>query len=116
MIFEIEKSKLIKYNGGEKNVVIPFGITSIGESAFANSEIESVLIPNSVTTIEDCAFWGCESLKFVEIPDSVTEIGDSIFVCCKNLQKAKISPKLLFGLCMEHYDIFFGCRKLEIIN
>jgi len=36
-------------------------------------------IPDSVTEIGECAFYGCRSLKSVTIPDSVTEIGEGAF-------------------------------------
>ena len=38
-----------------------------------------VVIPDSVTSIGDSAFWGCSSLTSVTIPDSVTSIGDWAF-------------------------------------
>jgi len=44
-----------------------------------------VTIPNSVTSIGDRAFWGCESLTSVTIPNSVTSIGSSAFWSCDNV-------------------------------
>ena len=42
-------------------------------------------IPNSVTTIGELAFWGCESLTNINIPNSVTTIEDGAFENCENL-------------------------------
>ena len=42
-------------------------------------------IPNSVTTIERRAFWGCTGLTSITIPNSVTVIGWNAFWDCKNL-------------------------------
>ena len=42
-------------------------------------------IPDSVTSICECAFQGCKSLTSVTIPDSVTSIGDSAFASCTSL-------------------------------
>ena len=67
-------------------IVIPDGVTSIGDYAFYMlSSLTSVTIPNSVTSIGDSAFNGCSSLTSVTIPDSVTSIGGSAFSFCSRL-------------------------------
>ena len=48
---------------------------------------KSTLIPNSVTTIGESAFSGCEGLTSVTIPNSVTSIGDWAFRGCSGLTK-----------------------------
>lgn len=115
MEFKIKNNVLVEYRGNEKNVVIPFGITTLGESAFAHSEIESVIIPTSVTNIECCAFFGCKSLKNIELPESISKMGLSAFAYCKNLQNAKLPQKILFSLYNENHNAFIGCLKLNII-
>ena len=47
--------------------------------SFRNQNVESYVIPNSVTSIGDSAFWGCRSLSDIVIPSSVTSIGDCAF-------------------------------------
>lgn len=49
--------------------------------------MKKVTIPNSVTKINDDAFFLCESLKEIKIPDSVTEIGEGAFARCEFLDK-----------------------------
>ena len=44
-----------------------------------------MVIPNSVTSIGDYAFWGCSGLTSVTIPNSVTSIGDRAFHRCSRL-------------------------------
>ncbi|MCL1957474.1 MAG: leucine-rich repeat protein [Fibromonadales bacterium] len=44
-------------NSKLRSVVIPNGVTSIGELAFANAGLTSVVIPNSVTSIGEYAFY-----------------------------------------------------------
>ena len=54
------------------------------------------VIPNSVTSIGDCAFYGCTGLTELTLPDSVASIGDGAFICCSDLSKitslAEIPP------------------------
>ena len=84
--FVIENGELQKYKGQGGDVVIPEGVTSIGDCAFSGcSSLTSVVIPDGVTSIGNDAFWGCSSLTSVVIPDSVTSIGDSAFESCCSL-------------------------------
>ena len=84
--FVIENGVLKEYQGQGGDVVIPEGVTSIGDSAFSCcTSLTSVVIPDSVTSIGDSAFYGCFSLAGVVIPESVTEIGDRAFFRCEKL-------------------------------
>ena len=56
-----------------------------------DEEIKDLVIPNSVTCIERCAFWGCSGLTSVNIPSSVTSIGSSAFYGCSGLTAVHIS-------------------------
>ena len=45
-------------------------------------EITNLVIPNSVTNITNCAFYGCSGLTSVTLPNSVTSIGGYAFINC----------------------------------
>ena len=69
------------------SVIIPNTVTSIGAYAFSDvdlSDIPSITIPNTVTSIGDYAF-GESNLQYIVIPNSVTTIGCDPFYRCCNL-------------------------------
>ena len=79
--FNIESGLLRVYTGPGGNVVIPEGVTAIGNGVFANrTDLTSVSIPDSVTTIGDGAFHSCTSLTTVVIPEGITYIGHNAFM------------------------------------
>lgn len=83
-----EYGTLTKYIGFDKDVLIPNGVTKIGESVFEGFEdIESVIIPNGVTSIGDSAFSWCSNLKNIYIPNSVTTFGWRVFYQCSKPPK-----------------------------
>ena len=68
------------------NTIIPNTVTSIGECAFCDcGGLSSITIPNSVTTIGNDAFYFCNGLSSITIPNSVTDIGDCAFDWCTDL-------------------------------
>lgn len=85
-IFGIKKNVVTRYNGTDKHVVIPDGVTSIGCYAFSNCcNIISITIPKSVINIYEGAFSSCTELTCVIIPNSIISIGDYAFDGCINL-------------------------------
>ena len=81
-------AKHLYMNGKEiTELIIPEGVTSIGNLAFYNcTGLTSVTIPNSVTSIGNNAFYNCSSLTSVTIGNSVTSIGGYAFASCKGLK------------------------------
>ena len=72
--------------GKTGSLTIPNSVTTIGYCAFYGcTSLTSVTIPNSVTTIDDYAFMGCIALNSVTIGNNVTSIGSSSFYGCTGL-------------------------------
>ena len=62
-------------------LVIPSGVTSIGEKAFRDcTGLTSISLPEGVTTIGEEAFRGCTALASVSVPNSLESVGDDAFL------------------------------------
>ena len=90
------------------NIVIPDSVISIGNSAFANTKLSYINIPNSVKDVGGEVFYGCNSLTNVNIPDSVTRIWGSTFKDCSSLT-GLIIPNSVTRIDGE---AFSGCNSL----
>ena len=76
-IIETSTNTLI---AGCNNTIIPNSVASIGNNAFFGcSGLTSISIPNSVTSIGDYAFYYCKGPTSVTIPNSVISIGERTF-------------------------------------
>ena len=113
VLFNKNKTTLIAYIAKETNYTIPNSVTTIGEDAFWGCEsLSNINIPNSVKTIGDLAFLGCKSLTNINIPNSVKTIGNLAFRNCKSLTTINISNSVkTIGK-----NAFSGCESLTNIN
>ena len=68
-------------------------LISIGDNAFADCCISSIVIPDSVKTIGMGAFSGCRNLEAVVIPESVVRIENGAFADCYNLADITLPDK-----------------------
>ena len=96
-LYSKDGKALIQYALGKKDTsfVIPNSVTSIEFCAFSScTSLTSVTIPDSVTSIGGYAFYNCTSLTSVTIPDSVISIGDSAFYGCTSLTSVTIGDSV----------------------
>lgn len=97
----------------EGELVIPNGVTNICYCAFYGCrEITSVSIPNSVTAIGDGAFRNCHGLTSLTVPSSVTSIGHSTFRGCDSLETITINV----GIKSIGNFVFADCTALTSIT
>ena len=89
--------------------MIPDGITEIGMSAFEESGLESVVIPDSVTNLAEDAFYRCTRLKNVKLSKNMREIATASFCQCKALVEVKIPE----GIEVIGRYAFRGCTSLN---
>ena len=94
-IIETTSNTLI---AGCKNTMIPSSVTSIGNYAFYGcSGLTSIEIPSSVTSIGESAFYYCSGLTSIEIPKSVISIGSYAFSKCENLDLVTINSNTILS-------------------
>lgn len=97
---------------GCQNSIIPNTITTIGDNAFyLCAGLTSISIPNSVTIIGDNAFAGCNGLTAVNIPNNLISIGKYAFSHCKQLTEFTIPG----SLTTIDEGAFFFCTGLTSI-
>lgn len=94
------------------SVVIPGSVTKIGQEAFKECcNLESVVILDSAMIIGNRAFENCLNLTSVKIPDSVTEIGWEAFSRCSSL-KSVVIPNSVTKI---EQGTFSACNRLTSV-
>ncbi|MBQ2835693.1 MAG: leucine-rich repeat protein [Clostridia bacterium] len=79
-----------------ENVVIEYGVTSIGTYCFFdNPGVNNISLPESIKLIAPYAFRGCSNLETINIPEGTQIIGTGAFSVCDNLKEVNISSTVL---------------------
>ena len=94
-ILDDGRIEIYAYRGDDSEVLIPVAIdgrsvASIGEFAFADSEVTKVSVGSLTERIGNYAFSGCYNLKSVTMYDGITRIGDYAFLSCSALETIDI--------------------------
>ena len=135
---DAEKGSLVLFTSDEGyiNAVRNRDITSIVDSDYQNSNVNSIHIGSNVTSIGDYAFAGCVNLTSINIPnsvtligteafdssgltsitipDSVTSIGGSAFSGCSDLISVTLPNNDRFNIIQS--QLFFSCSQLTSIT
>ena len=127
--FHIDKEGcLTSYTGSEEHVVIPEGVKRIGgnpdNSIFEDTEteIKSVVIPDSVIEIGERAFYTCLQLEEVTMGNGVKKIGQEAFAGCFKMKTIHLSDSLqeiglrAFNFCesLEALELPSSLRNIEM--
>lgn len=102
---------------GEGTAVVPdnvFGypVTVIGETAFmSETGVKHVILPEGITTIEDQAFANNSEIESIQLPGTLQKIGYSAFEFCHGLKEITIPE----GVTFIDTDAFWGCENLKLI-
>lgn len=118
----------ISYNGNNYVVI------RATNGAFQNTDITSIILPNSITALGNICFRFCHNLTSVKLPDNITSLGDETFMRCSKLSVIEL-PKKLISLgqyCFMNCNItkltlpnsittigqgcFYSCSNLETVT
>ena len=92
-------------------VRLPNYIKTIDDNAFSYSDLVSIDLNDSISTIGREAFCHCVKLKEIEIPNAVSSIGAKAFYGCESL----VSVTLPETITSIEDSTFFGCISIEQI-
>lgn len=71
-----------------ESVILPDSVAAIPDYAFADSSLESVTLPEGVASIGENAFAGCTALRTLLLPATLQSVGDGAFRGCSALTDA----------------------------
>ena len=112
MDYEFEGAPWRPFSHLTNNIVLPDGLTSIGDYAFLYFQtLPSIIIPEGVTSIGNGAFQNCNNLLSANIPSSVTSIGAGAFYWC-GISSINIPE----GVTIINDFTFHQCFNLTSIN
>jgi hypothetical protein len=108
--FVIIDGILLRYNGENKEVVIPSTVTEIYLQAFAFTPVEKITIPDSVKKIGARAF-EASKLKSITLPEGITTLENGTFSRCWDLAEIQLPQ----SICVIKDRVFLECHSLENI-
>lgn len=99
-----------------KKITLPSSLKTIGYNCFGTyytdkCGLETISIPNSVTSIDFCIFAGCENLTSVKLSTGCKEIPSKAFLDCKSLKTITIPSSYTSVASMA----FSGCTNLTTV-
>lgn len=114
------------------DLVLPSTLEYIGESAFENTQVESITFNHTIQSIGAYAFCDCTQLKEIDMPNSVTNLGLRAFDGCTQVEELTISEGLVYlpefafwginlsgvveipeGVQVMDYGIFNSCKNIQ---
>ncbi len=116
VLYNKTKTDLIQYPVGNERTkfIIPDSVNTISDYAFSGCNLANIMIPDSVAVIEKNAFAQC-NLTNITIPDSVTIIGENAFDSCYNLTNIVVDTD------NQHYSsdsfgVLYNKAKTDLIQ
>ncbi len=107
-LYDKEMTTLLAVPGAATRLEIPRGVSVIALRAASGCEtLAEVIIPDSVTRIEEGSFWGNRALRTIQLPPSLTYIGIGAF------RESSLEKLVIPGSVTEiEKGAFANCSKL----
>lgn len=106
---------ITNYNWSYPENSIPNYAFSIPSTALSKTRLKSIILPNSITSINDYAFYGCKNLHIESLPASVTTINDGAFLECSSTSDFTI-PAATNHIGADAFNSFNGVIKVDSNN
>jgi len=94
------------------NAINGWPVTTIGSNAFVGGNFSRVIVPDSVTNIEDSAFSGCTNLTAITLGTGVAQLGQKAFYNCFRLASITLPD----SLTSIGASTFFNCHNLTQVT
>ncbi len=114
-IYNEDMTVLIEYGGdsSEKTFNVPESVVYIGENSFRDSNLENIILPDTVEKIGMFAFYNCDAITSFVAPKNLSYLGDYSFTDCDALEFVKIDCQITN---YSYYGIFDSCDSLKTIQ
>lgn len=106
------------YRSSIKKVILPEGLTYVGEHAFTRCCMDSINIPNSVMSIGYGAFYSCRQLTSITIPKNVQNIGKWAFGSCTNMTTVTLNSNSMVSKsysATNNFGTIFGSQVTKYV-
>ena len=94
-VFTINNGTLVKCTlDGQKTVIIPEGIKTVGRECFAETDVEEIVLPEGIEIIDTDAFAFCKKLRKINFPETLKIISHGAFRACFSLETVILPKKI----------------------
>jgi hypothetical protein len=115
VLYDKNLFKIIRMPEGKDlaDFIIPQSVTTIGDNAFFDcGKLRNISIPSRVNTIEQGAFFNCKELQKVVLSSNIKVIGNDAFSFCKSLTDITIPE----GVKVVSEGLFYECINMKTVN
>jgi hypothetical protein len=91
---------------------VDYTVSSMTAAAFKETDVKTITLPNSITSLGDDCFRFCSNLIRITLPNSITSLGDDCFQSCLKLTSITL-PNSITSLGGHCFD---SCSKLTSIT
>ncbi len=95
-----------------KEVIIPDSVTVIDDFAFCDCGVKKITLGKKIRRLGEGVFCRCEHLKEIYLPKNIKKISVRAFAECKNLERVVIEN----GVARIDKKAFFDCSKLKVVE